>query len=198
MPAMPAIHPMPLMTSRLRTSLACGVFACSSFATLSCRSAEPNAPETQTAAGCALPKAAERARTDHAALSVTGAPLTVCSRAPRTGVYRDGFCETGPDDRGVHVVCAEVDERFLSFTASSGNDLTTPAAGFPGLHPGDRWCLCASRWVEAEAAGVAPKVDLAATEEAALRYTARETLAAHALPSAAIAATPPTGAVKAR
>jgi uncharacterized protein (DUF2237 family) len=85
-----------------------------------------------------------------------------------TGVYRDGRCETGPDDAGVHVVCGEVTEAFLAFTRERGNDLVTRQGSFPGLRPGDRWCLCAARWAEADAAGVAPPVVLEATHEKAL------------------------------
>lgn len=114
--------------------------------------------------------------------NVNGQPLATCSTEPLTGFYRDGACRTGPDDRGVHVVCAEVTEAFLSYTASRGNDLSTPSprSRFPGLEPGDRWCLCASRWEEARRAGVAPGVVLEATEESALRIVDRAALEAHA------------------
>jgi uncharacterized protein (DUF2237 family) len=100
-----------------------------------------------------------------------------------TGFYRDGFCSTGANDQGVHVVCAEVTEAFLAFTKSQGNDLSTPAPmyGFPGLKPGDKWCLCASRWKEAFDAGVAPPVDLAATHARALEYVTLDELKQHAL-----------------
>jgi uncharacterized protein (DUF2237 family) len=98
-----------------------------------------------------------------------------------TGIYRDGRCATGPDDVGVHVVCAKVTEEFLHFTVAHGNDLVTPARGFPGLHAGDRWCLCAARWTEAESAGVAPPVVLEATEARALRTISRRDLDARAL-----------------
>lgn len=100
-----------------------------------------------------------------------------------TGVYRDGRCATGPDDHGVHVVCAKITDEFLRFTAARGNDLVTPARGFPGLHAGDRWCLCAARWAEAEAAGVAPPVILEATDSAGLRTLTRRALEAHAIPA---------------
>ena len=100
-----------------------------------------------------------------------------------TGVYRDGRCATGPDDVGVHVVCAKVTDEFLRFTVARGNDLVTPARGFPGLRAGDRWCLCAARWAEAEAAGVAPPVVLEATEARALRTIPRRDLDARALRS---------------
>ena len=103
-------------------------------------------------------------------LNVLGEPLLDCSSRPLTGFYRDGCCRTGPEDHGRHVVCAQVSDAFLAFSASRGNDLSTPmpAFGFPGLAHGDRWCLCAARWKEALAAGVAPKVVLQATHESAL------------------------------
>lgn len=114
--------------------------------------------------------------------NVLGEPLAVCGERPTTGFYRNGCCETGPEDAGRHVVCAEVTQAFLEYSQSRGNDLSTPRpeAGFPGLRPGDRWCLCAARWAEAREAGVAPPVVLAATQEAALREVSLETLKAHA------------------
>jgi hypothetical protein len=117
------------------------------------------------------------------ARNVLGGPLAACSTAPLTGFYRTGCCDTGPDDRGVHVVCAEVTAEFLAFSRSRGNDLVTPRPeyGFPGLRPGDRWCLCADRWQEALEAGVAPPVLLAATHEAALSVVRRADLLRHAL-----------------
>lgn len=95
-----------------------------------------------------------------------------------TGFYRNGSCETGPTDLGTHVICAQVTEDFLVFTQQQGNDLSTPrpAYNFPGLKPGDRWCLCASRWKEAYDAGFAPPVVLASTHEAALRVVPLEVL----------------------
>ncbi len=116
------------------------------------------------------------------AQNVLGTPLEVCGTAPMTGFYRDGCCETGPQDRGRHVVCAEVTAEFLEFTRRRGNDLSTPRPeyNFPGLRPGDRWCLCASRWQEALEAGVAPPVILAATHAAALQIVRLEDLQAHA------------------
>lgn len=116
--------------------------------------------------------------------NVLGGALQPCCLSPVTGFYRTGSCETGPLDRGSHTVCAQVTEAFLAFTKAQGNDLSSPApwADFPGLKPGDRWCLCASRWQEALAAGVAPPVDLQATHEAALNAIALEDLQRHALP----------------
>ena len=103
--------------------------------------------------------------------NVFGEPLEPCSLAPMTGFYRDGCCETGPDDAGSHTVCAIMTEEFLRFSVSRGNDLVTPRPEyrFPGLKPGDRWCLCVARWEEARRAGIAPPVVLEATHEAALR-----------------------------
>ncbi len=117
------------------------------------------------------------------ARNVLGKPLEICCSAPLTGFYRTGTCETGPADVGTHVICAQVTEEFLLFTRSRSNDLITPVPeyGFPGLQPGDRWCLCATRWREALAAGVAPPVILAATHEAALRYVSLAELQQHAL-----------------
>jgi uncharacterized protein (DUF2237 family) len=104
------------------------------------------------------------------AKNVLGGRLDACSQSPKTGFYRTGCCETGPDDPGLHAICIEVTAEFLEFSREAGNDLSTPlpAYGFPGLQPGDRWCLCADRYREALAAGVAPPVILAATHEAAL------------------------------
>ena len=104
--------------------------------------------------------------------NVLGGSLQTCSERPLTGYYRDGCCNTGDDDAGVHAVCVRVSAEFLAFSRSRGNDLTTPQPeyGFPGLKPGDRWCLCALRWVEALQAGVAPPLVLAATHEAMLEY----------------------------
>lgn len=115
--------------------------------------------------------------------NVLGNPLQPCCTNPMTGFYRNGCCETGPDDRGVHVVCAQVTPAFLNYTQAQGNDLTTPAPhfNFPGLKPGDRWCLCASRWQEALEMGVAPPVILESTHIAALNYVALEDLKQHAL-----------------
>lgn len=110
-------------------------------------------------------------------------PLLPCSVAPLTGFYRDGCCNTGPEDLGCHTVCVEATAAFLEFSKSRGNDLSTPRPeyGFPGLKPGDRWCLCAARWEEARLAGFAPPVLLEATHEGALEYCDAEALRAHAL-----------------
>lgn len=116
-------------------------------------------------------------------VNVLGGPLEPCSTDPMTGFYRDGCCRTGGEDAGVHVVCAEMTEEFLAFSTAHGNDLVAPKPewGFPGLRPGDRWCLCASRWAEALAAGVAPPVVLAATHPSALEFASGEDLEAYAL-----------------
>jgi len=115
--------------------------------------------------------------------NVFGEPIEVCSLNPTTGFYRSGCCETGPEDVGVHTVCVEVTKEFLAFSQARGNDLSTPRPeyGFPGLNPGDRWCLCAERWQEALAAGVAPRVVLAATHEATLEIAELTDLKRHAL-----------------
>jgi hypothetical protein len=117
-------------------------------------------------------------------LNVLGEPLKPCSFDPMTGFFRDGCCNTGPEDRGRHLVCARMTEEFLTFSRARGNDLSTPRPefGFLGLRPGDRWCLCADRWVEAWQAGVAPKIVLASTHRAALRHVDLEVLREYALP----------------
>lgn len=115
------------------------------------------------------------------ARNVLGGPLAECSRDPLTGYYRDGCCNTDENDAGSHVVCARVTTAFLEYSASRGNDLMTPRPGFPGLKDGDGWCLCAHRWAEAEAAGVAPPVRLEATHERALDLVPLAALKAHAL-----------------
>src|SRR5688572_10855193 len=115
--------------------------------------------------------------------SVLGRPIEPCGQRPKTGFFRDGCCNTSTEDIGAHVVCARVTAEFLAFSRANGNDLSTPVprAGFPGLKPGDRWCLCANRWKEALAAGCAPPVYLACTHERALNYLSFEELSAHAL-----------------
>lgn len=117
------------------------------------------------------------------ARNVLGGPLRPCSFDPATGFFRDGHCHTCTQDHGSHTVCALMTAEFLAFSKSRGNDLTTPAPhyGFPGLKPGDRWCLCAGRWLEACEAGKAPQVDLEATNEAALDIVPLALLQEHAL-----------------
>jgi len=105
------------------------------------------------------------------AINVLGGPLRPCSSEPLTGFYRDACCNTGEEDRGLHTVCAIMTEEFLTFSRSAGNDLSTPMPdyGFPGLRPGDRWCLCAARWKEALDAGYPPYVVLESTHAATLQ-----------------------------
>jgi uncharacterized protein len=115
--------------------------------------------------------------------NVFGEPLVLCSDAPLTGWTRNGCCETDAQDRGSHTVCVRVTREFLEFSRSRGNDLVTPRPefGFPGLRPGDRWCLCAARWAEARAAGVAPPVVLQATHARALDVVPLDALKRSAL-----------------
>jgi uncharacterized protein (DUF2237 family) len=115
--------------------------------------------------------------------NVLGGRLEICSTDPMTGFFRNGCCDTNADDRGSHTVCAVMTEEFLAFSKARGNDLSTPRPefGFPGLKPGDRWCLCAARWMEAYAAGRAPKVRLVSTHRRALDFCPMEALRAHAL-----------------
>ncbi len=117
-------------------------------------------------------------RHEESARNVLGEPLQSCCLDPVTGFYRSGACETGPQDTGAHVICAQVTQAFLEFSRAQGNDLMTPmpAFGFPGLKPGDRWCLCAARWKEALDAGVAPSVILTSTHERALEFVTLEEL----------------------
>ncbi|MBP0020048.1 MAG: DUF2237 domain-containing protein [Cyanobacteria bacterium SBLK] len=117
------------------------------------------------------------------AKNVLGTPLESCCTSPMTGFYRDGHCHTGGQDYGSHVVCAQMTPAFLEFTKARGNDLSTPvpAYQFPGLKPGDRWCLCAARWQEAFEIGVAPPVNLSATHIRALEVIALEDLKKHAV-----------------
>jgi uncharacterized protein len=114
--------------------------------------------------------------------NVLGSDLEVCCISPMTGFRRDGYCEMNADDIGTHVVCAEVTADFLKFSKKAGNDLSTahPEHGFPGLKPGDKWCLCAARWKEAYDAGAAPPVVLKATHEYALEYVTLKELKEHA------------------
>ena len=115
-------------------------------------------------------------------LNVLGTELETCCLDPITGFRRDGLCSTGPEDIGSHTVCARVTEAFLEVSQSVGNDLSTPRPeyGFPGLKPGDKWCLCASRWLQAHQAGCAPAVYMRATHERALRVVDLETLKEYA------------------
>jgi uncharacterized protein (DUF2237 family) len=122
-------------------------------------------------------------RYDPEARNVMGGELMPCSNAPRTGFFRNGCCETGPEDVGLHTVCAVMTAEFLAFSAEAGNDLTTPKPDydFPGLKPGDRWCLCAPRWKDALDAGFAPPVVLEATHEETLAITPLGVLRDHAV-----------------
>lgn len=115
------------------------------------------------------------------AKNVLGGELEICSTNPLTGFMRDGCCNTGPGDFGMHLVCCVMTQEFLEFSKRRGNDLSTPAPEFlfPGLKPGDRWCLCAARWVEALQAGVAPKIVLEATHAVMLEYASLADLKAH-------------------
>lgn len=116
-------------------------------------------------------------------LNIYGEKLAMCCQDPVTGFYRNGYCQTGASDRGTHVACAKVTQEFLEFSKSRGNDLTTPRPefSFPGLKPGDKWCLCALRWTEALEAGVVPKLDLKATHQRMLEFVQREVLERYAL-----------------
>ena len=118
-------------------------------------------------------------------INVVGGTLLECSADPLTGFYRDGCCGTGPEDAGSHTVAAVLTEEFLAFSRQAGNDLSTPRPelGFPGLDPGARWCVCAGRWLEAQRAGVAPPVVLAATHQRALDVIQIELLLEHAAPT---------------
>jgi uncharacterized protein (DUF2237 family) len=116
-------------------------------------------------------------------LNILGKPLKPCCFEPKTGFYRDGYCKTGKHDVGSHIICAEVTAEFLEFTASKGNDLSIsrPEFDFPGLKPGDRWCLCALRWKEALHEGLAPPVILESCHLQALEYVTFEELKQNAL-----------------
>lgn len=117
------------------------------------------------------------------AKNVLGGKLATCSLSPKTGFYRDGCCNTGANDVGTHTVCTQVTGEFLEFSRARGNDLITPRPefNFPGLKPGDKWCLCATRWREAFEAGAAPLVDLEATHARTLDFVSLVDLKAHAL-----------------
>lgn len=120
------------------------------------------------------------------ARNVLGSLLQVCSVSPMTGFVRDGICHTGPQDIGSHTVCAQMTDAFLEYSLQRGNDLVTPVPeyGFPGLKAGDRWCVCAARWLDAAEAGVAPPVVLDATHARALQSVALADLQYHALQTA--------------
>ena len=117
----------------------------------------------------------------HERRNVLGGQLATCSNNPVTGFWRTGCCDTGEEDIGSHTVCVQVTEEFLAFSLASGNDLTTPHPGFPGLKPGDRWCVCVLRWKDALDSGVAPPVVLEATHEAALEFVSLKDLFRHAV-----------------
>jgi len=116
------------------------------------------------------------------AMNVLGQPLQPCSTDPVTGFFRDGCCNTNADDVGLHIICVETTAEFLRFSFEAGNDLSTPRPeyGFPGLQPGDRWCLCALRWKEALDAGCAPRVVLESTHISMLEFVNMADLKAHA------------------
>lgn len=113
--------------------------------------------------------------------NVLGTKLEICCTSPMTGFYRNGCCETGAEDRGLHLVCAKVTEDFLKFSKAQGNDLSTPVSlyNFPGLKPNDKWCLCVSRWIEAKDAGFAPPIILESTHENTLKYVPLAVLQEH-------------------
>jgi len=115
--------------------------------------------------------------------NVLGGKLLPCCFSPMTGFYRDGYCRTGPGDYGLHTVCIEATAKFLAYSRAVGNDLSTPVPDyeFPGLEPGDRWCLCVTRWKEALEAGMAPNVVLSGTHISALEFVSLEDLQAHAV-----------------
>eukprot|EP00163_Fabomonas_tropica_P010634 TRINITY_DN20844_c0_g1_i1.p1 TRINITY_DN20844_c0_g1~~TRINITY_DN20844_c0_g1_i1.p1 ORF type:complete len:201 (+),score=6.84 TRINITY_DN20844_c0_g1_i1:355-957(+) len=119
--------------------------------------------------------------------NVYGGILAHCCSDPVTGFYRNGYCQTGTQDQGTHVACAQLTDAFLQFSKSRGNDLMTPRPeySFPGLKAGDSWCLCAMRWTEALAAGVAPPLNLEATHERMLDFAPLNVLEQHALPAPA-------------
>lgn len=115
--------------------------------------------------------------------NILGTELQPCCTDPMTGFYRTGRCDTGGSDQGLHIICVRMTEEFLAFSRDRGNDLSTPwpEAGFPGLKPGDQWCLCIDRWKEALQAGVAPQVILESTHMSTLEFESMENLQAHTL-----------------
>jgi uncharacterized protein (DUF2237 family) len=120
------------------------------------------------------------------ARNVLGTPLAICGMDPVTGYFRNGRCDMGAGDDGMHVVCAEMTAEFLEFSKEQGNDLSTPIPemGFEGVRPGDRWCLCLPRWIEALEAGMAPRVVLEATHASVVEYVSLEVLRRHAVTAA--------------
>ena len=118
----------------------------------------------------------KRTRKIHRALNILGKPLKPCNMNKITGFYRDGFCSTGNEDTGTHVVCAVMDDDFLQYTLEQDNDLITPKDNFPGLVAGDHWCVCAIRWMQAYRAGKAPRVVLDSTDMRALKFIPRKIL----------------------
>ena len=115
--------------------------------------------------------------------NVLGTELRCCCRDPLTGFYRDGYCRTGPEDKGLHTVCVQMTREFLDFSVLDGNDLVTPHPewGFPGLEVGDRWCVCVTRWQAALQRGLAGPIDLEATHSSVLEFVSLEELQAHAI-----------------
>lgn len=115
--------------------------------------------------------------------NVLGTELQLCCTSPMTGFYRDGYCRTGMSDHGLHLVCVVMTEEFLEFSKNAGNDLSTPIPeyGFPGLHPGDSWCLCVSRWKDALESGCAPQVILEATHMSSIEFVSLDELKAYAV-----------------
>ncbi len=136
---------------------------------------------TPAGPGCIADACEDPAAAPAAGANVDGEPLASCSTDPLTGWFRDGHCRTDAADRGLHTVCAVMTEGFLDYTRGQGNDLSTARGSFPGLRPGDRWCLCAARWEEARQAGHAPAVLLEATHRKALTIVERAALEAHAV-----------------
>ena len=189
------VLPFPLPASRLMrlpaVALLTGLAVAGCEPTRTVRSESPAAPKeavpSETAEPACAPGAAATSPDSclgsagepkrSGSPNVLGAPLQPCPSAHQTGFYRDGFCNTGADDAGLHVVCVRVTDDFLTFSKGRGNDLVTPRGGFPGLRPGDGWCLCARRWQEAFEAGVAPPVVLESTHQAALKVSTLQQLA---------------------
>jgi len=133
---------------------------------------------------CSDTREMQKTKTQRIARNVLGTELRPCSTNPITGFLRDGCCNTTDEDLGAHTVCCEMTAEFLAFSKAAGNDLSTPHPqfGFPGLKPGDRWCLCASRWAEAYEEGKAPRVVLEATHERTLEFVPLAALQRHAIP----------------